>query len=300
MNPERSAPSIGQKDRSLVPGEFLLTPEDFRTISQAMYSDAGIHMPESKATLVYSRLARRLRALGLESFRKYCELIQSSDGVDERQKMLAALTTNVTRFYREPHHFQHLKEKVFPSLLAAAARGQSVRIWSAGCSNGQEAYTIALVILSMMPRAGDHDIKILATDIDPNVVQDGRNGIYDGNALADVSQDMRRKYFTRAEMHGSEAFKVTDEMRALVSFRELNLFAPHWPMKRKFQIIFCRNVAIYFDQQHQASLWDRFGNSLTPRGYLYIGHSERLTGNAANRFQNDGITTWRLGEGSGA
>ncbi|MDB5648992.1 MAG: chemotaxis protein [Hyphomicrobiales bacterium] len=295
MSQAHSAPSSGQNARSLVPGEFLLTSEDFRTIAQAMHSDAGIHMPESKATLVYSRLARRLRALGLESFRAYCELIQSSNGVDERQKMLAALTTNVTRFFREPHHFQHMKTKVLPELLARAARGESIRIWSAGCSNGQEAFTIALVILSIMPDAAARDVRILASDIDPNVVEEGRVGIYDETALTDVSQDLRRRFFTTSP----GGYSVNAEMRKLVSFRELNLFAK-WPMKRKFDIIFCRNVAIYFDHEHQADLWSRFQSSLLPGGHLYIGHSERLSGSACASFANDGITTWRLTGGRDA
>ncbi|MDB5642569.1 MAG: chemotaxis protein [Hyphomicrobiales bacterium] len=291
-----SAMTKGSGARSLVPGEFLLTAEDFRTIAQAIYSDAGIHMPESKATLVYSRLARRLRALGMESFKSYCDLIRSADGVDERQKMLAALTTNVTRFFRESHHFDHLRDKALPPLLARAARGDSVRIWSAGCSNGQEAYTMALVILSLAPKAADLDLRILASDIDPNVVAEGRAGLYEDSALADVSPDLRRRFFSRVNEGGRDVNSVSDEMRRLVSFRELNLFAP-WPMKRKFDLIFCRNVAIYFDHDHQASLWHRFASSMTPGGFLYIGHSERLSGPATELFSNDGITTWRLEAG---
>ena len=159
---------------TLVPGEFLLTTEDFKTISQAIYADAGIFMPESKATLVYSRLARRLRALGIESFTSSCDLIKSQAGVEERQRMLAALTTNVTRFFREGHHFEHLRKSFLPGALARAKRGESIRIWSAGCSNGQEAYTMALVILDMLPNAADLDIRILASDIDPNVLEEGR------------------------------------------------------------------------------------------------------------------------------
>ena len=279
--------------RTLVPGEFLLTAEDFRTIAQAIYSDAGIHMPESKATLVYSRLARRLRALGMESFKAYCDLIGSSNGADERQKMLAALTTNVTRFFRESHHFDHLRDTALPSLLTRAARGECVRIWSAGCSNGQEAYTMALVILSLAPKAADLDIRILASDIDPNVVAEGRIGLYEDSALADVSPDLRRRFFTRVNEGGRELNAVSADMKRLVSFRELNLFA-QWPMKKKFDVIFCRNVAIYFDQDHQAHLWNRFASALTPGGFLYIGHSERLSGPATDLFSNDGITTWRL------
>jgi len=291
-----SAKATGHDAHTLVPGEFRLTSEDFRTIAQAIYSDAGIHMPESKATLVYSRLARRLRALGLDSFKAYCELIRSSEGVDERQKMLAALTTNVTRFFRESHHFDHLRDKALPPLLARAARGDCVRIWSAGCSNGQEAYTMALVILTLMPKAADLDLRILASDIDPNVVAEGRIGRYEDGALADVAPDLRRRFFTRTVEGGRELNEVSDDMKRLVTFRELNLFAP-WPMKKKFDLIFCRNVAIYFDQDHQASLWQRFSAALTPGGFLYIGHSERLSGPATEVFSNDGITTWRLEAG---
>ncbi len=280
---------------TLVPGEFLLTTEDFKTISQAIYADAGIFMPESKATLVYSRLARRLRALGIESFKSYCDLIKSQAGVEERQRMLAALTTNVTRFFREGHHFEHLRKSFLPGALARAKRGESIRIWSAGCSNGQEAYTMALVILDMLPNAADLDIRILASDIDPNVLEEGRAGVYDETALADVSADLRRRFFTTVKDGPRELYSVSAEMRRLVSFRELNLFA-QWPMRRKFDIVFCRNVAIYFDHDHQANLWNRFASVLVPGGFLYIGHSERLSGPAAEVFTNDGITTWCLAE----
>ncbi len=291
-----SAKPNGSDSHTLVPGEFRLTSEDFRAIAQAIYSDAGIHMPESKATLVYSRLARRLRALGLESFKAYCDLIRSDEGLDERQKMLAALTTNVTRFFRESHHFDHLRDKALPVLLARAASGECVRIWSAGCSNGQEAYTMALVILTLAPKAAELDLRILASDIDPNVVAEGRIGRYEDGALADVTPDLRRRYFTRTTEGGRELNEVSEDMKRIVSFRELNLFAP-WPMKKKFDLIFCRNVAIYFDQDHQASLWQRFASALTPGGFLYIGHSERLSGPATEVFSNDGITTWRLEAG---
>lgn len=148
-----------------------------------------------------------------------------------------------------------------------------------------------------MPEAGRHDIRILASDIDPNVVEEGRVGVYEPGALADVNQDQRRRFFERSGGEGSGTFSVNADMRALVSFRELNLFAK-WPMKKPFQVIFCRNVAIYFDQEHQSNLWKKFMTVLTPGGTLYIGHSERLVGEAASAFVNDGITTWRLPEGS--
>ena len=171
-----SAPTSTRPGANMVDGEFAFTEADFRRISAMVHGDAGIHLPDAKATLVYSRLAKRLRALGLTSFKDYCALVSASEGVDERQKMLAALTTNVTRFFREPHHFEHLKEKVLPPLLDAARRGAKVRIWSAACSSGQEPFSIAMTILSLMPDAGERDIKILATDIDPNMVAEGRSG----------------------------------------------------------------------------------------------------------------------------
>src|SRR5215470_1632949 len=147
MTPVRTPPSRSRsQDKALVPGEFLLTGEDFQNIAAMLHADAGIYLAETKATLVYSRLAKRLRALGLESFRDYCTLVAGSEGVGERQKMLAALTTNVTRFFREPHHFEHLKTHVLMPLAQAARKGRRVRLWSAASSSGQEPYSIALTV----------------------------------------------------------------------------------------------------------------------------------------------------------
>jgi chemotaxis protein methyltransferase CheR len=157
MNP---APGRG----SIVEGEFVFTADDFRQIAQMLHAHAGIALNEGKAALVYSRLAKRLRTLGLTSFRDYCALVEGADGVDERQKMTAALTTNVTRFYREPHHFDDLRDRVMPDLAARARAGGRVRLWSAACSNGQEPYSMALTVLSVLPEAADLDVRILATD----------------------------------------------------------------------------------------------------------------------------------------
>ena len=300
INPRSRAAEVRASESPLVPGEFLLTMEDFRRIASMLYADAGIHLPESKATLVYSRLAKRVRLLGLESFHAYCELVATPDsGVDERQRMLAALTTNVTRFFREPHHFTHLRDNVLPPLLAAARQGREVRIWSAGCSNGQEAYSIALTILELMPEAANYDVRILATDIDPNVVAEGRAGEYSSSVVDAVAPDLRKRWFTPIKGAGETRYSVHDELRTLVTFRELNLIG-NWPMRRKFNAIFCRNVVIYFDEGTQKKLWGRFLPALTAGGYLYIGHSERLSGPAADRFDSDGITTYRLKDGAHA
>ncbi|MEP9375048.1 protein-glutamate O-methyltransferase [Mesorhizobium sp. KR1-2] len=281
---------------SLVDGEFSLTGEDLRRIAAMLQADAGIHLSDSKAALVYSRLSKRLRALGLPSFAAYCALLAGPDGGAERRQMLAALTTNVTAFYREPHHFAHLGERVLPPLLAAARRGGRVRLWSAACSNGAEPYTIALTILGQMPDAAAHDIKVLATDIDPNMVAAGHAGVYGEPALRPVPAELRRRWFVPARAaDGGKAWAVADELRQLVAFRELNLIGD-WPMSGRFQAIFCRNVVIYFEEATQARIWSRFVPLLAPGGQLYIGHSERVSGPAAASLQSDGITTYRLRE----
>ena len=283
------AAAAAKGGEALLEGEFRFTYEDFRRISAMLHADAGIDLPESKTTLVYSRLAKRLRALGLENFHDYCALVASADGVDERKRMLASLTTNVTRFFREPHHFEHLKKNVLPPLLERAPSGGRVRIWSAGCSNGQEPYSIALTIVSMMPDAADHDIRILATDIDPNMVAEGRAGVYGQEQVSAVPRDMRDRWFSRED---DGHWAVDPELRRLVAFREHNLTAA-WPMKGPFDAIFCRNCVIYFREDTQQQIWARFKNLLAPGGYLYVGHSERVDCTGED-FSSDGLTVYRL------
>jgi len=273
----------------MVEGEFLFTEADFRRIAAFAHEDAGIALPTAKATLVYSRLAKRLRALGLESFRDYCALVAGEHGLDERHRMIVALTTNVTRFFREPHHFEHLKTQLLPPLLAEARRGGQVRIWSAGCSNGQEPYSIALTVLSLMPEAADHDVRILATDIDTQMLAQGRAGVYDEQIMAPVAPELRARWFERE----GEGWRAGEALRRLVTFNELNLMGD-WPMRRQFQAIFCRNVVIYFEESTQAHVFARFLPLMSPDARLYIGHSERVCGPAAERLETDGVTTYRL------
>lgn len=282
--------------QSIVPGEFLLTHDDFRRIATLLHEDAGIYLPDSKATLVYSRLAKRLRALGLENFRDYCALVLSESGVDERQQMVAALTTNVTRFFREPHHFKHLEEHVIAKRASAVRKGARMRIWSAACSNGQEPYSIAMSILTVIPEAASLDVKVLATDIDPNMVAAGIDGIYSREVMDAVPQQLRTRWFVPVNSKREGDWGVCEELASLVSFRELNLIG-HWPMTGRFDAIFCRNVVIYFEEKTQDMVWNRFVPLLNPDGRLYIGHSERVSGAAAGSFESDGITTYRLRSG---
>lgn len=276
---------------ALVEGEFVFTAEDFREIARILHSHSGIALNEGKAALVYSRLAKRLRNLGLRSFREYCALIETSDGVDERQAMMAALTTNVTRFYREPHHFDHLRDQVMPELAKRARRGESVRLWSAACSNGQEPYSMAMTVLQVLPEANELDFRILASDIDPNMVAAGIEGVYSEEALEPAPSALKSKFFEKA---GGGMLRASQPLRDLVAFRELNLIG-NWPMKGRFDVIFCRNVVIYFDDPTQERVWSRFTPMMKPGATLYIGHSERVSGPAAAQLTTSGLTTYRLG-----
>lgn len=288
--------SIATQSPSLAPTvaldhEFAFAEKDYRRIAAMIYADAGIDLGDDKSALVYSRLAKRVRALELNSFRAYCELVEAPEGREERLEMLTALTTNVTRFFRERAHFEHLERQVLPPLIAAARKGGKVRIWSAGCSTGQEPYSIALTLLSLEPTAHRLDVKILASDIDPSVVATGRDGAYPPGALDDVPVGLRRRFFS--EQPGEEpTLRIANEAKALVRFATLNLHGD-WLMRGSFDVIFCRNVVIYFNKLAQATLWTRFATKLSPKGWLYIGHSERVTGPAAARLRAAGVTTYQ-------
>lgn len=277
-------------------GEFGFDRSDFAFIATALHEDAGIHLPASKANLVYSRLAKRLRVLGLESFRDYCDLVGSEEGAEERTQMIAALTTNVTRFFREPHHFDHLRRKVVEPAAAEIRQGRRLRIWSAGCSTGQEPYSIALTLLSVLPEARAHDAKILATDINPMVLDTARKGLYPAEEVVSVPADLRKSWM---EPTGVGTLRLDEAARGLVSFRPLNLIGA-WPMKGPFDAVFCRNVVIYFDEKTQMRLLNRISPLIRPGGYLYLGHSERLIGPAEQLFRIDGTTVYRKMGGSPA
>ncbi|MFT2210875.1 protein-glutamate O-methyltransferase CheR [Rhizobium giardinii] len=279
-------------DECLASGEYPLTRRDLAEIAAMIYADAGIYLNESKASLVYSRLSKHIRNLGLKGFREYCQLVSSPAGAAERRDMLSHLTTNFTRFFRENHHFDHLKTDVLPELLNRAKNGGRVRIWSAACSDGQEPYSIALTVLSMMPNAADYDFRILATDIDPKILALARAGAYDATALETVSPAMRKQWFSETAVNGRQKWQVDDRVKRLITFNELNLMA-QWPFKGPFDVIFCRNVVIYFDEPTQMKIWSRFAGMLAPQGHLYIGHSERVSGDAKSVFDNIGITTYR-------
>jgi chemotaxis protein methyltransferase CheR len=285
-----TAAALSERD-AIVDGEFAFTNQDFKRIAALLYDLAGISLPDSKATLVYSRLAKRLRALGLRSFAEYCTFVASEKGGDESQEMLRALTTNVTRFFREPHHFEDLRVNVLEPVADQVRAGRRLRLWSAASSSGQEPYSMAFTVLSVWPNAADLDIRILGTDIDTNVLATGRAAVYDENLLEGIPTATRSQYFER-DPSDKRAWRVCEAARRLVAFRELNLNGPSWPMKGPFDAIFCRNVVIYFDEPTQERVWSRFAPLVAPGGRLYVGHSERV-GASVTAFESCGLTAYR-------
>jgi chemotaxis protein methyltransferase CheR len=266
----------------------VLRPADFAAIAAIMQSDAKIHLSDAKMTLVQSRLARRLRQHGVGSFRDYVELLNRDS--EERAAMVVALTTNHTHFFREGHHFDHFRDTAMP-WLKSRGRSQPLRIWSAGCSSGEEVYSIAMCLLgTSRSEAGwlqSVDARLLATDLAPHVVAATTRGVYSAAAAAPVPAPYRSAW-----MHPSgDDVVMDDKARALVTARVLNLFDA-WPMRRQFDVIFCRNVMIYFDDAAKSELEARLVDSLAPGGFLYIGHSERLIGPAAAQMTSIGQTIY--------
>lgn len=270
-------------------GDLAIGDTEFRTLARIVHAESGIVLSEGKRGLVVSRLGRRLRSLGLTDFASYCGLVESGAGGEERVQLISALTTNVTRFFREDHHFQALRDRILPDLVSRARRGGRVRIWSAGCSSGEEPYSIAIEVLELCPEAASLDLRLLATDIDPQVLATARAGRYPVEAVDGIAPPRRARHFG-SEGEGQVA--VAEPLRALITFAPLNLIGD-WPMRGAFDVIFCRNVVIYFDAQTRDRLWHRFAAALAPGGSLFIGHSERLGGQAEALFENAGITWYR-------
>lgn len=268
---------------SIAASGVTLSDTEFRRIVDFARREAGLAIPDSKKSLVQSRVARRMRALGFNDCRDYLASLAESDG--ETEHLIAALTTNVSHFFREAHHFHQLRDRI-----AANALPGKLRFWSAGCSNGQEPYSLAIEILKSVPDVVRRDILILASDIDRNVLLKASAGIYSPGEVESVPEE-DRSAFLRELPDGR--FEVTQEVRDLVRFRRLNLNAPSWPMQGPFDAILCRNVVIYFSDETQAALWPRFHALLKPGGLLMLGHSERLHPIEESGFEPAGVTTYR-------
>ena len=264
-----------------------LSADEFNTISSVVKKTCGINLTVDKQELVNSRLQRRLRTIGLNNFGEYIDFVTSKTGAGEFNEMISALTTNVTSFHREPHHFEHFAEKCLPRLTQRLAAGESVRIWSAGCSNGSEAYNLAGIILDKVPDAPNRDLRILATDLDPKSIEKAKSGLYGNDFVQKLPNQYKSKWFDR---NGAE-YKIKPKLQSIVRFNILNLM-DEWPIKKKYDTIFCRNVMIYFSMQTQEKLLQRFVNTMKSNSFLYIGHSERVEGPAAKSLSPVGMTIY--------
>lgn len=268
----------------------VFSQTDFETISKMIYRESGNVLPPGKAMLVYSRLARRLRDRQIGNFSDYIRLIKQDD--DERRIAVALLTTNHTYFYREDHHFDHFRDHVRDDLINRTKRGETIRIWSAGCSSGEEVYSLAFALLGPDRNEGlqlaQRNFIFLASDLTESVLATGKEGLYPKAALDPVPAALRNSW---TQPVGSD-LKMDDRIRSMVRFRRLNLLAD-WPFSKTFQVIFCRNVMIYFDESTKEHLVERMAECLEPGGHLYIGHSERLPGDSGRHFEMVGKTIYR-------
>lgn len=258
--------------------ECELTPAQFVRITEVLHEHAGIRMREGKEGLVRARLTKRLRKLGLADFDAYLDYIEKDGTRKEFAEMIDALTTNKTSFLREASHFDFLRATVFPALHGP------VRIWSAGCSSGEEPYTLAMLCNESFPDIASRDVRILSTDISHRVLAQAKAGAYPAENMSDVPAAWLQKYWTRKQdAQGRSVFEAEKSLRRLVHFAKLNLME-RWPMQGPFDAILCRNVMIYFDKATQQQLVERYWQLLRPGGYLFVGHSESLTG-LAHKFR---------------
>ncbi|MDY6920648.1 MAG: protein-glutamate O-methyltransferase [Pseudomonadota bacterium] len=276
----------GKGDNSFILREFPMTDGDFAQIQQLAKLRTGIELGEHKKEMIYSRIVRRIRTLRLGDFHSYLEYLEANPEA-ELTNFINAITTNLTSFFRESHHFDYLKNQVVPELLARKKASGRVRIWSAGCSTGEEPYSIAMTIQGQLDRER-WDCKILATDLDTNVLAHGKAGIYAQDRIGNMDPELVRRFFNEA---GPSSRAVKESLKQLIRFNQLNLLGD-WPMKGRFDVIFCRNVVIYFSKDTQRQLFDRFANIIEPEGYMFIGHSESLHG-VTNRFESVGRTIYR-------
>jgi len=267
--------------------EFAFSEADFRHLVQLAYQYAGISLSESKRNLLYSRLSRRLRILNMATFEEYRGLLESDQR--EVENFINSISTNHTKLFREAHHFDHMRTHVVVPFVQKAAQtgNRRLRIWSAGCSSGEEPYTIGVVLKREIRDFGGYDVRILATDIDTDILAKAGRGEF-ASATVDEVPKTYAEYFKRA----GDKVVVDAEVKSLIAFRQLNLMNDPWPFKGMFDVIFCRNVMIYFDGPTKAKLIQRFVRQIKPGGWLYIGHSESLIG-AHPGLQSAGRTIYR-------
>jgi chemotaxis protein methyltransferase CheR len=271
--------------------EFLMRDSEFKMIAKIIYEFAGIVLKDQKKELVYSRLARRIRVLNLPDFASYIDRLKGPHKDEEHGHLINALTTNHTHFFREAHHFDHIGRDAFKAWTERAKKtgNKKLSMWSAGCSTGEEPYTLAMSVAHAFRSQPGWDWKILATDIDTKVLDHAKKGIYKADIAKSVPPEIRTKYLDKIQGDPTH-IQIAASLRSRLQLNRLNLLGP-WPMKKKFDVIFCRNVMIYFDGPTKEQLVDRFIDMLAPDGFLYLGHSESVLGSKA-KIQTIGRTIY--------
>lgn len=268
--------------------EFLFTDRDFKEIADLVYNACGIVLGEHKREMVYSRLARRIRERNLVDFKSYLEFLKKNKD-QEFDAFINAITTNLTSFFREIHHFEFIKSELIPVLLKTNKHSKRVRFWSAGCSTGEEPYSLAMTLNAAFP--SDWDVKILATDLDSNVLAKAQSGMYTAANVNGLSEQQLKRWFLKSK--DGEAYKVKPKLQECIAFKRLNLLQ-EWPMKGPFDLILCRNVVIYFDKETKDQLFERYANILSEQGHLFLGHSESM-GKEHSQYKNLGKTMYQKG-----
>jgi len=263
-------------------GTKFLTKQDFERLSQFINDHCGIKMPPAKKTLLESRLQKRLRTLGLGSFRDYCDFIfQGPQGASELVLMIDAVTTNKTDFFREPVHFTYLSGTLLPEFMQSRTLGDNKRfmVWSAGCSSGEEPYTLAIVLSEFAVQNPGFQFSIMATDISTKVLDKARAGIYEMSQISMIPLSLKQRYFLKSKDREKSQVRLVPGLRSIINFQRLNLMDEHYAIpKASLDVIFCRNVMIYFDRETQNKLLDRYCTYLKSGGYIFLGHSETVHG----------------------
>ena len=256
-----------------------ISNSDFGRLRSFIYAQSGINLNIDKKTMLELRIKRRLKSLNLASFSEYCEYLFGHQGQKEEiVHFLDVVTTNKTDFFREPDHFEYLTKTALPELVARIGRDRQVLVWSAGCSTGEEPYTLAMVMNEFGLANPDFQFKVLATDLSTTVLKKATMGIYSEEVVRPVAPDLRRRYFMRSRDRNSNLVRVVPELRRLVEFRRLNFKDADYGMTEKADMIFCRNVIIYFDRATQEEILQKLTQHLSPGGYCFVGHSETLHG----------------------